>query len=65
MPGHTKVGGVLSIGTTWKVHEDEFPAPSTAVIVTVVVPTTVVPGAGLCVIVGEAVHASLTLTNPV
>ena len=53
------VGGVLSTKDTVKLHEALLPDPSTALIVTVVGPEISVPAAGLCVIVGEAVQASV------
>ena len=40
------VGTVLSITINWKVHVLVLPASSVAVMVTVVVPLTVVPEAG-------------------
>jgi hypothetical protein len=43
------VGAVLSITINWKLHVLVLPASSVAVMVTVVVPFTVVPANGDCV----------------
>ncbi len=60
-----KEGSVSGITVTSNVHESEFPAVSSEVIVTSVVPEITVPGSGFCVSKVEPSQLSSALARPV
>ena len=63
--GHVIVGTVMSTGAMSKLHEAVFPASSTAVTVIVVVPETIEPTEGLCVMNSVLSQLSEIVAKPV
>ena len=62
-PGHVRVGAVVSVTVTLKLHEDEFPVLSVAVQLTGVVPNgKKLPEAGAQLTVGLGSTRSVAVT---